>query len=192
MAGADGTRNRERTRRAILDAGTRLFRERGAGVSLDAIATAAGVSKSGLLHHFSNRDELVRAVARDAIDRLRARVLTQVDLSENYPGKLLRAYIRTLFSSEEAQSHFDYPGLWDTLALVDGVTEMLMEDARQWRESFALDGLHEDRILLAYNAAEGLIANAQWDTNITPAMLDSARDTLLALTEDNGPINGHH
>lgn len=183
-----GNRNRERTRRALLDATAKLLRERGMGVSLDAIAEEAQVSKGGLLYHFPTRDELIRAVAEDTVTGFRARVLEHLDLSENHPGKLLRAYIRALFGSKEAQMQFDYPGLWDTLALVEGVTEILMADAAKWREDFATDGLHPERITVVFHAAEGFIANAQWDENITAGMVADLRDTLLALTQDSGPL----
>lgn len=60
-----------RTRQDLLDAGTRLFVEQGFGsVSVDAIATAAGVTRGALYHHFPEgkvglfeeiyREELVR------------------------------------------------------------------------------------------------------------------------------------
>lgn len=190
MSEKTGSRNRERTRRALLDAAAKLLRERGSATSLDAIAAVAEVSKSGLLHHFRTRDELLRAVAEDTVETFRAAVLDNLDLSENRPGKLLRAYIRTLLSDEQAQVGFDFSGLWDVLALVDGVTELLIEDARAWREGFGADGLHPERILVAYNAAEGFIAAAQWDTSLTQEMASSTRDTLLAITNDNGPLTG--
>lgn len=57
------TRNAERTRRAILDAATQAILNRGAAVTLAEIATVAGVSKSVLIHHFGNRDQLLVAVA---------------------------------------------------------------------------------------------------------------------------------
>lgn len=190
MSEKTGSRNKERTRRALLDAATKLLRERGSAVSLDAIAEEAEVSKGGLLYHFRTRDELLRAVAEDTVTSFRAQVMENLDLSENRPGKLLRAYIRTLFTSEQAQIEFDYPGMWDMLAMIDGVTDLLMEDAKTWRESFGTDGLHPERILVAYNAAEGFIASAQWDTGITPEMVATTRDTLLAITNDNGPLTG--
>lgn len=185
-----GIRNRERTRRALLDAATALISERGMAVSLEAIAVEAGVTRAGLLHHFQNREELLRAVAADTVAQFRAEVAEHVDLSENRPGKLLRAYIRTMFAEESVSGEIDYPGLWHALATVDGVTELLIADSRRWRDGFAEDGLHPDRILMVWNAAEGLIASAQWDTGISSETLTRARDLLIALTEGDGPLVG--
>src|SRR5690606_22402349 len=88
--------NAERTRRAVLDAATAVILEKGSAVTLAQVASAAGVSKSGLIHHFGNRDQLVVAVVEDVYEQFRATVLEHLDLSENYPGKVLRAYVRAL------------------------------------------------------------------------------------------------
>mgnify|MGYP006175265481 CR=1 FL=1 len=90
------TRNTERTRRAVLDAATQVILAKGAAVTLDQVASVAGVSKSGLIHHFGSRDQLVIAVVQDVQERFRQTVLSHLDLSENYPGKMLRAYVRAL------------------------------------------------------------------------------------------------
>lgn len=52
--------------------------------------------------------------------------------------------------------------------------ELLEADADAWRASFAADGLHPDRILLAQHAAEGLATNAYWDRGVTPETIEHA------------------
>ncbi|GAA4956084.1 hypothetical protein GCM10023205_17680 [Yinghuangia aomiensis] len=50
-------------RRQVIDTATTLFGTRGFhGISLRDIAKAVGISHSTLLHHFENKDELLRAV----------------------------------------------------------------------------------------------------------------------------------
>ncbi|HMJ79312.1 MAG TPA: TetR family transcriptional regulator [Iamia sp.] len=72
-----------RTRRDLLDAATRLFVDEGFGtVTVDAIATAAGVTRGALYHHFPDgkpglfdeiyRDELVRFDAEMTAAGIRA------------------------------------------------------------------------------------------------------------------------
>ena len=47
------------TREALVDAAERLFGRRGyANVSIDEIASAAGLTKGALYHHFSDKKEL--------------------------------------------------------------------------------------------------------------------------------------
>lgn len=181
-------RERGRTREAILAGAMRVLRVAGSGASLDAIATETGVSKGGLLYHFSSRDDLLRAVAEGAITTFRARVMAEVDLSENHAGKLLRGYVRALFRMRESDDGFDFPGLWDALSFVDGVTDLLTADSVRWRKEFLADGLHPDRVLIVQNAAEGFIATLDWDHSVTPEMTAHAERTLLALANDNGPL----
>jgi AcrR family transcriptional regulator len=79
---ADGTRRRRRAtgsyaaadarRAAVVEAASRLFAEQGYHqTSLAQVATAAGVSQTGLLHHFKGKDVLLLAVL-EFHDRARA------------------------------------------------------------------------------------------------------------------------
>ncbi|MGW3214251.1 TetR/AcrR family transcriptional regulator [Streptomyces parvus] len=88
------TRNAERTRRAVLDAAVQVILHKGAAVPLAQVAAAAGVSKSGLIHHFGSRDQLVVALVEDTHERLRETVRSHLDLSENYPGDAPRVRSR--------------------------------------------------------------------------------------------------
>ncbi|WP_432515439.1 TetR/AcrR family transcriptional regulator, partial [Kineococcus sp. SYSU DK001] len=101
------TRDRERTRRALLEATDHLLHERGTGFSLADVAARAEVSKGGLLYHFPTRDALVTAVVQTGLARFRDEVMSHVDLAENRPGKVLRGYVRALCgSSPEAVNTF--------------------------------------------------------------------------------------
>lgn len=68
-----GNRARGDARRAqILDTAVELIAQHGSrGVALGDIAKAAGVSKTGLLHHFPTKDALLNAALdlRDEVDR---------------------------------------------------------------------------------------------------------------------------
>jgi AcrR family transcriptional regulator len=51
------------TRKAILATATRLFAEHGyAGVSVEAVLEAAGISRGALYHHFASKEALFEAV----------------------------------------------------------------------------------------------------------------------------------
>ena len=65
----------EPTRERLVDAGVRLLALPGAGtVSIDAIAAEAGMTKGAFYHHFADRGELLRAVARriSPVEEMRA------------------------------------------------------------------------------------------------------------------------
>ena len=64
MGSEPSTERGQRTRRRIIDAALEVVAERGANAaSLDEVGARAGTSKSQLYHYFSDRDDLLRAVA---------------------------------------------------------------------------------------------------------------------------------
>ncbi|GAA0937789.1 TetR/AcrR family transcriptional regulator [Actinocorallia libanotica] len=177
------TRDKERTRRAILDTAERVFTERGAQVSLGDIAAAAGVTKGGLMHHFPSREALVQAVYRNSAHRMWDEVRAHIDLSENRPGKFTRGYVRALTGdSEYLVGAFSVTGLFAVLGPPAQDEEFSRRDARAWDEAFAADGLPEGRALAIRYAAEGL-ATALSTPYLTPEQLTVARAELLTLTE---------
>lgn len=67
-------------RARILAAAEALFSERGYdGVSINAIATRAGVSKANVFHHFDSKNALYLAVLRDACNQSTALLLHHLD-----------------------------------------------------------------------------------------------------------------
>jgi AcrR family transcriptional regulator len=65
---ADAQRNRER----ILEVARKAFTRSGADISLDDVATQAGVGPGTLYRHFPTRDALLEAVYRTEVERLAA------------------------------------------------------------------------------------------------------------------------
>jgi len=177
-----GTRNTERTRRALLDATRRLLGELGTGITLAMVAEAAGVTKSGLLHHFSSRDALLIAALDDANDRFRAEVMTHLDLSENVPGKLLRAYVRAIADvGSEASELFGAASFWMGIQGIAGGPELMRADAARWREELLADGLPLDLVRIVQRAIEGM-AGAYSSGEETEDELRTTADQLIFLT----------
>lgn len=180
------TRNAERTRRAILDATARTLTEHGGGFTIALVADEAGVSKSGLLHHFPTREALLLAVAEDALQRFRNEIMRFVDLSENRPGKMLRAYVRALCGgSGAAMEFFTHSELWTAVGSVPGIAEVIRADTEYWSRALAEDGLHPDRVMLITYAAEGLAAAAHFDPGATGDQVERLRELLLTLSNEN-------
>lgn len=184
-AGApSATRDRERTRRALIDAAGHLLHERGTGFSLADVASRAEVSKSGLLHHFPNREALVIAVVEAGLNRFRDEVMRQVDLAENHAGKVLRAYVRALCGgNEDVTAVFAPSAYWNGVDVVPGVAELLRADAEWWNDTFSRDGLPRETALIVQFGAEGVAAAVALGQYIDADAVAVARDGLLALTE---------
>ena len=64
------------TRQKLFDASMELIGERGAaGVTVDEIATAAGVSKGTVYYNFGSKSDLIAQLLRHGVDILKARLL---------------------------------------------------------------------------------------------------------------------
>ena len=140
------------------------------------------------MHHFNNRTELLVSVAEDAIEDFRNQVNDNIDLAENRPGKLLRAYIRTLFDNLEYQDSYDPAQLWSVLAPMPEITDLLIDDATRWRDDFIADGLNPDRVTVAMHAAKSFVHEAQLDPGISAESIARAKSVILALTNETGPL----
>lgn len=88
----------EPTRDILINAAKQVLQEKGVGLSLDAVARQAGVSKGGLLHYFPGRKQLLVAVRNALIDDFHARLDAIQEeevrrIGHVAPGAWLRAYI---------------------------------------------------------------------------------------------------
>lgn len=176
------SRDRERTRRLLLEAAAHLYLERGARASLADIAARAGRTKGALTHHFPTRNDLDLALLEDAVQRSRSFVLQSVDLAENTPGKLLRGYVRALTSASATQFDLFSPNGIIAAVIASGPgRQLLEEDAVWWREAFAVDGIDLGISVAVRAAAEGLAQNV--DTPfLSEEELEAARARLIEVT----------
>lgn len=183
------TRNAARTKDAVLTGAARALLAHGSAVTIAAIAEASGVSKGGVLHHFSTKEILIKALADDFLRQFREDVVRNVDLSENTSGKLLRAYVRTisvhaldLLATTTGESQ------WGVLSLMPEVRAIIDADARRWRDEFQADGLHLDRILVVTRAADGLAAAARDEASLTSDEVEHTTALMLRMTFGDGPL----
>lgn len=177
-----------RTRRALLDAAGRTLITHGPGVSLDAVAREAEVSKGGLLHHFRTRDELLLAVAEDWIQRYDATVHSHLELDDNSPGRWCRAHIRASFDPSISGGPWLHAAVQAALLATPGFLQQARISAERWQREMASDGLHAERVLLISLALDGDAMNDLFAGAPDDASRSELRDLLLALTEEAGPL----
>lgn len=190
-------RGRE-TRERIVRATVELVAERGvAGTSLDDVRTRAHASKSQLYHYFSDRDDLMRAVARTASDDVldgQAELFAQLDTIDG-----LRAWtdaLVTLQQTRRAKGGCPIGSLAGQLAERDeGARLALAEGLDRW-ESAIREGLEQmaargelrldaDPGALAQRtlaAVQGglLLTQIRRDPDQLRSALDGALDAILA------------
>ena len=167
-------RNAERTRAAVLKAAAEVLAER------------AGVSKSGLLHHFANREQLIVALLEDVVTTFRQAVMQHLDASDERPGRLMRAYIRALCTgSQDVLRYFSPTPVWAGVLDFPEAIEVAERDSAWWAENLVADGLSPQRVVVVRRAAEGLAMAACYGQE-TQASLAEGRELLLSLTEGGG------
>ncbi|QLD13124.1 TetR/AcrR family transcriptional regulator [Microbacterium oleivorans] len=88
-----------RARESVLDAYEHLLISDGArGATMDAVATAAGVSKGGLLYHYNSKEALETAL----LDRMMELARLDVDEMAQHSEGIVAAYLRTSVMEDSA------------------------------------------------------------------------------------------
>lgn len=89
------------TREGLLEIAERIVRcEGAAGLTIDALAKAAGISKGGVQYSFSSKDDLVRALIERWMHQF-DELLGEADVP---PTDLVRNYIKVMRSSQAAMN----------------------------------------------------------------------------------------
>ena len=133
----------------IVRSAYRLFGEQGAhAVTLDAIATRAGVSKGILLYYFKTRDNLILATMRWVLEATADRIRSAMAAARDPHGKLLamvdaiwidpdtnrRFYLAYIDLAGDAARHHAYSRLSQTFhAVVDGLYADAVREASPGR-----------------------------------------------------------
>jgi len=91
----------EQVRRALLDCAERIAVEEGlAGVTVQAVADAAGVTKGGLFHHFPSKQALLEGIFADMMETLDNEIEAHMARDRNPYGRFTRAYVAAMLSKE--------------------------------------------------------------------------------------------
>ena len=108
-------------RRALLDQAARITLEQGLSkVTFQAVADAVGVTKGGVMHHFSTKNALVLEVFNDAMAKFEAEVNAAMADDPVKYGSFTRAYIdATISLGEQGQEEYDNQATLYVLMLGD-------------------------------------------------------------------------
>ncbi|HEV7306847.1 TetR/AcrR family transcriptional regulator [Ensifer sp.] len=119
----------EQVRQQLLEVAARLSHEQGvAGITLDAVSQAAGVSKGGLLHHFPNKLALLDGLFDDLVTRFDREIEAAIASDPVAKGRFTRAYIDVCFALDPAT---DVPG-WRMLTIALIAEPHLKARWRDW------------------------------------------------------------
>lgn len=166
------------TRQKLLAAAAEVSREQGSGnLSLDAVASRAGVSKGGLLYHFPTKAALLRAMVEffisDFEDRLDAAVHTQT------AGNTLAAYIQ-LTDEECSKPSPGAAGVLAAMAEDPDFLKPIKEFQRRLLDRLQREAQDPANVLLTYLALEGLRSMNLFEIDIlSKDEIDRAVKTML-------------
>lgn len=178
------SRDLARTRRPLLDAARQEITQRGLGASLAAIAKTAGVSKGGLLHHFSTKDSLFLAVAMDIYGRFDREYSSFYDADDPHPGRSARAYVRAMFASLTGSDiKTDYAALIPLLSLSAQIIEFTASESVRWSTVLAADGLSPHVVRIIICAADGAALGALNGHLTTDDQREIEQDLLTLIDE---------
>lgn len=133
-------------REVVLDAAERVIRRDGAGVSLEAIAIEAGVTKPIVYARIGGRTDVANALAERLADRLIAAASSAVD-SQPYGRAMLASLIEANLVTVAAHRELFFyvtGGTSDespmrTLYLAERSTTPMAQQLAHWRTSQGLD-----------------------------------------------------
>jgi AcrR family transcriptional regulator len=178
------TTGRRETRRAILNSAARVIRADGvAGLTLEAAAREAGVSKGGLLYHFPSKDALIVGMMADVLDRFEQEVERAAAADpEGGPGRWLRAFVRVTFTP--APDEVDMTaGLLAAVAADPALLEPVRAAFDRWQRRAEQDGLDPALATVIRLAADGVwFADLLDVAPLTGARRERALAALLDLT----------
>lgn len=173
----------EQVRHALVEQAARSATTQGlAGLTLQSVADAVGVTKGGLLHHFPSKQALIEAVFLDLLRKLDQEIDKLMEQDAVKQGRFSRAYIDAFF--QVARDGEDSP--WAALSI------SCMTDARlralwsEWmRERLerhaATDGA--SHLALARYAADGIwLANITEISGLPVGELDRLHNQLKTMT----------
>ena len=111
----------EFVRRSLLDQAARITLEQGLSkVTFQSVADAVGVTKGGVMHHFSTKNALVLEVFHDAMAKFESEVSHAMAKDPVSYGSFTRAYIdATISLGEKGQAEFDNQATLYVLMLGD-------------------------------------------------------------------------
>lgn len=140
------TIQKEETRRKIIEKAKVLFSTKSIrSVSTQEIATAAGIAKGSIFHHFANKEELVSAVMINFFDEFNEKFeLFIVDLKSDPSGykNIITYFLEDLFNYE-----FENPNL----------TKFILDFMAEYSENKDKDGPFKDMMVAIDKYMSGLL-----------------------------------
>lgn len=163
----------EEVREAILREATELAVSEGIqSLTLQGIADRAGVTKSGLMHHYAGKTALLSALRDRAIDNFRAALERNLRDGPGTSGRFTRAYVKVCLASAQREPDLSLiTALWADPALRGDWYAWLEQEENRHRTT---DGAVEQKLVR-------LAADGAWLAAMDGADTTDWEEGLLAM-----------
>ena len=150
--------NKKKTskRDLLLAAANQIVLEQGAAqLTLDAVASDAGVSKGGLLYHFPSKEALISGMIEHAIDDFERRIDDIFATLPNAHGRWLHAFVEASFDDDDISPPV-FTAMTTAIANRPDLLQPLQSRLNQWIEKAAEDGVPVEIVQLVVAATNGV------------------------------------
>lgn len=167
----------------LLDAAeTVAAREGVARLTFDAVAAEAGVSKGGLLHYFSSKEQLIEAMVQRSADGWRSCFMGSYEKTPEGPGRMVRALLDHCYTDARSWTEGlrrSYSAIFAALAQNPELVQPMRDVYEELYGYIRNDGLPEHLAEVVMAAIDGLWF--YWVMRLRPvdqAVLDRLRCAL--------------
>jgi AcrR family transcriptional regulator len=161
---------RTNARDPILDAAQMVVAQQGAkGLSFDAVAKAANISRGGVLYHFASKELLIQAMIERLIEHFEAALEHEMALDPDAHGRFTRAFARATFRMD-AETSAVFSGLIAAIGYDPELIAPLRERWERWQR------LSERELGVPTAAIVRMASHALWLNGIFGMNNYSAKD----------------
>lgn len=150
-------------------------------MTLEEVAAAAHVSKGGLLHHYSSKEDLILGFLQQHLTQFEEDVerLRQQDPAQ--PGAYTRAFLRANLEPDENASNICLAFLSESRTMPASLA-LAQKHCDRWRERMENDGIDPVVASIVRYAGDGLLFSALWGLP-RPDNYEAIVEKLLQLTK---------
>lgn len=165
----------EKVRSMLIECAARIAAEQGpGGLTIQAVADAAGVTKGGLLHHFRDKKQLIESVFKDFLTKLDEEIDQLIEQDPVAYGRFTRAYIAVALQNIAPQREADMWKAFSLCALTEPQFRILWNEWIHARLALHQETDHDPALHIARYAFDGV-----WSANLMGAISSEEYFALL-------------
>ncbi|MCU6709265.1 TetR/AcrR family transcriptional regulator [Paenibacillus sp. J5C_2022] len=161
----------------ILAAAVKIIEDKGLNnLTLEAIAAEAGVSKGGLLHHFRNKEDLIRGLNERSVESFQGFIQEEMKTSGSYVQSFAKASFKQLNDPDEISMNASM------LAAIANYKELLSswsDEYAVFRHNAAGENAAIEKSLIVRLVCDGLMFSKMF--NLDPPSEEEQRLILAEL-----------